>query len=71
MVMLTVQVMDSECPGSVITDASTYQVDWVPKPSARLSPDTEVIYQPHNGSHILPPICEGTDDHVDLELAGT
>lgn len=62
--------MDSQCPGSVIADASTYKVDWVPTPSAKLSPETEAAYEPYNSSHVLPPICEGMDDHVDLELTG-
>jgi nucleoporin POM152 len=62
--------MDSQCPGSVIVEESTFQVDWVPRPSAKLAPETEATYTAHNRSHILPPICEGTDDHVDLDLTG-
>ena len=27
-------------------------------------------YEPYNGSHILAPICEGVDAHVDLGLNG-
>jgi nucleoporin POM152 len=62
--------MDSQCPGSVIADESTYKVDWVPRPFAKLAPETEVTYSSHNRSNILPPICEGVDDHVDLDLTG-
>jgi nucleoporin POM152 len=62
--------MDSQCPGSVSIDESTYQVDWVPRPSAKLAPETTAAYVSHNRSHILPPICEGLDDHVDLDLTG-
>ncbi|PSS29620.1 hypothetical protein PHLCEN_2v2768 [Hermanssonia centrifuga] len=65
-----VEVSDSQCPGSVVPDSSTYLVDWVPRPSARLSPDVKATYEPYNGSHILPPICEGLNDHVDLDLKG-
>lgn len=61
---------DSQCPGSVIAEESTYRVDWVPRPSAKLAPETEATYASHNRSHILPPICEGIDDHVDLDLTG-
>ena len=68
--MCLVQIMDSQCPGSVIIDESTYRVDWVPRPSATLAPETVVTYTSHNRSHILPPICEGIDDHVDLDLTG-
>jgi nucleoporin POM152 len=63
------QVMDSQCPGSVIADAATYKVDWVPRPSVSLS-QTEANYEPYNNSHILPAICEGIEDHVDLDLKG-
>lgn len=62
--------MDSQCPGSVSVDESTYQVDWIPRPSAKLAPETEAIYTSHNRSHVLPPICEGLDDHIDLDLTG-
>jgi nucleoporin POM152 len=64
-----IQVTDSQCPGSVIADAATYKVDWVPRPSANLS-QIEAKYEPYNNSHILPPICEGIEDHVDLDLTG-
>ncbi|KAG6841771.1 hypothetical protein C0991_007100 [Blastosporella zonata] len=63
-------IADSHCPGTVITDASTFEVNWVPRPSAKLSAQTKSIYDPHNSSHILPPVCEGTANHVDLDLKG-
>ncbi|KAG6910514.1 hypothetical protein DXG01_009933 [Tephrocybe rancida] len=63
-------ITDSHCPGSVITEASTFEVNWVPRPSAKLSSQTKSIYEPHNSSHILPPVCEGTPDYVDLDLKG-
>jgi len=62
--------MDSQCPGFVEADADTYRVDWVPRPSARLSSGTTAVYEAYNASHILPSICESMDDHVDLELTG-
>jgi nucleoporin POM152 len=69
--LLTVQqVFDSQCPGTVLPEASTYIVDWVLRPSAKLSPSTDATHEPHNGSYILPSICEGTNGHVDLELTG-
>lgn len=54
----------------VMADESTYEVEWVPKPSARLASTTKSDYRAHNNSHILSPICQGLDDHVDLELTG-
>ncbi|KAF8899024.1 hypothetical protein BD779DRAFT_1431977 [Infundibulicybe gibba] len=65
-----ISVMDSQCPGAIVPDASTFQVDWTPRPSARLSTHTRATFEASNGSFILPPICEGTDDHVDLDLSG-
>ncbi|KAJ3511391.1 hypothetical protein NLJ89_g4128 [Agrocybe chaxingu] len=63
-------VTDSQCPGTVVADASTYTVNWIPRPSARLSSSTEAAYDQYNGSYILQPICEGVNGHVDLELTG-
>ncbi|KAH9178805.1 hypothetical protein EDB89DRAFT_1928552 [Lactarius sanguifluus] len=64
------EVSDSQCPGTVITQESTYEVDWVPRPSATISPNTVAVYEPYNGTHILPAICEGTSGHVDFDLTG-
>ncbi|KAL0572927.1 hypothetical protein V5O48_009040 [Marasmius crinis-equi] len=64
------EISDSQCPGTVIADASTYRVDWTPRPAAKLSSQTVAVYEPFNHSYILPPICEGRDDHVDLDLTG-
>ncbi|KAL0951581.1 hypothetical protein HGRIS_008263 [Hohenbuehelia grisea] len=62
-------VADSQCPGTVL-ESKTYKVQWIPRPFAKLSPRTLATYEPYNNSHILPPICEGLNDHVDLELTG-
>ena len=64
------EVSDSQCPGTVVKGDSTYRVDHVPRPVAKLSADVQAAYESFNGSHILPPICEGTNDHVDLDLTG-
>ncbi|KAG2156607.1 uncharacterized protein EDB93DRAFT_1310685 [Suillus bovinus] len=64
------EVTDSQCLGSVIESENTYTVDWVPRPSARLDPATVCTFEPYNRSHILPPICNNQDAHVDLELTG-
>ena|ERR1700722_2190397 len=63
-------VMDAQCPGTINPEGAIYRVDWVPRPSARLSPSSEATYERHNRSHVLSPVCEGIDDHVDLELTG-
>ncbi|KAI0001714.1 hypothetical protein BJV77DRAFT_1075828 [Russula vinacea] len=51
------EVSDSQCPGMVIPKESTYEVDWVPRPSATISPDTEA----HTNR---------TSGHVDFDLTG-
>ncbi|KIK97563.1 hypothetical protein PAXRUDRAFT_212828 [Paxillus rubicundulus Ve08.2h10] len=64
------EVSDSQCPGSIATEENNYYVDWVARPSAQLDPQTPSMFITYNRSHILPPICEGHDDHVDLDLTG-
>ncbi|TDL28053.1 hypothetical protein BD410DRAFT_782006 [Rickenella mellea] len=64
------EVEDSQCPGSVVENEATFVVDWIPRPIAKLWPGTEVLYESSNGSYIRAPVCEGQEDHVDLELTG-
>ncbi|KAJ3844932.1 hypothetical protein EV361DRAFT_393865 [Lentinula raphanica] len=64
------EISDAQCSGTVIADSSDYRVDWVPRPTAQLSEHTSATYEPLNGSYILPPLCEGINDHVDLDLTG-
>nr|GAT58990.1 predicted protein [Mycena chlorophos] len=67
-----VDVTDAQCPGSIIPEASTFRVDWIPKPSAILSAESAAAatYEKHNGSFILAPVCENEAAHVDLDLTG-
>ncbi|KAI0274973.1 hypothetical protein BC834DRAFT_839954 [Gloeopeniophorella convolvens] len=64
------EVSDSRCPGTVLGQGSSYEVDWVPRPSAAISSNTEAVYEPYNGTYILPPVCEGQGGHVDFDLTG-
>ncbi|KIY73469.1 hypothetical protein CYLTODRAFT_485323 [Cylindrobasidium torrendii FP15055 ss-10] len=64
------KVTDSQCPGTVVPNFDIYRVQWVPRPSAKLSQNTEATFDRYNGSHILPSVCEGVPAHVDLELTG-
>ncbi|KAJ3563589.1 hypothetical protein NP233_g8846 [Leucocoprinus birnbaumii] len=61
---------DKLCPGTIVSGQGTYDVDWIPRPSAKLSSSTAAQYDSYNGSYILQPICEGDNDHVDLDLTG-
>ncbi|KAF9015661.1 hypothetical protein BDQ17DRAFT_1386352 [Cyathus striatus] len=65
-----ISIADSQCTGSVHPSSYRYEVGWVPRPSARLSSDITATYEPFNNSYILNPVCEGTADHVDLDLTG-
>ncbi|KAF5323559.1 hypothetical protein D9611_005631 [Ephemerocybe angulata] len=65
-----VDVTDSQCPGIVASEASNYKVDWIPRPTAKLSPETTATYVAYNHSFVLSPVCEGVSDHVDLDLSG-
>lgn len=66
----SIQVNDSQCPGIVISEASTYKVEWIPRPTAKLSSETDATYVPYNHSYILKTVCEGISEHVDLDLQG-
>ncbi|EAU92824.2 nucleoporin Pom152 [Coprinopsis cinerea okayama7 len=63
-------VNDSQCPGTIASEASTYRVDIIPRPTAKLSPETPATFNTHNGRYTLRTVCEGVSDHVDLELTG-
>ncbi|KAL1708824.1 hypothetical protein EV121DRAFT_196368 [Schizophyllum commune] len=63
-------VNDVMCPGSVVADSSTFKVNWIPRPSAKLAENTPATYEPFNSSHILQPVCAGDDDFIDLDLSG-
>lgn len=64
------EVSDSQCPGSIVEGEAEFKVDWIARPAAKLSADTEVAFHKQNGSHVRAPICEGKEDHVDLDMTG-
>lgn len=65
-----VEIHDKHCPGSIVAGEETYSVFWVPRPTVKLAPSTEVEYIASNGSFVRPPVCEGVPDYVDFELDG-
>ncbi|KAF8514743.1 hypothetical protein JB92DRAFT_3082946 [Gautieria morchelliformis] len=65
------EVNDAYCPGSVITNEDKYLVEWIPRPTAHIANTTQITYIALNGTFILPGVCEGSDDHVDLDLNGS
>ncbi|KAI6047907.1 hypothetical protein EDC04DRAFT_2864066 [Pisolithus marmoratus] len=66
-----VEVNDIQCPGAIVPGENVYEVDWVPRPSAKLDLQMLAVFESFNRSHILPSICQGRDDYVDLELSGS
>ncbi|KAG6837661.1 hypothetical protein H0H93_004937 [Arthromyces matolae] len=64
------KIADSHCLGTVLPNASTFEVYWIPRPTALLSSETKSLYESHNSSHILAPVCEASPDYVDLDLTG-
>lgn len=62
-----VNVQDSYCPGDVSNTAIT--VSFLDKPALGISED-QVSYKQH-GIFERPPVCEGTDDAVNVHLSGT
>jgi len=65
-----IEVFDSQCPGTVSQDSSSFTVDWIPRPTARLADESQAQYNVYNHSFILNPVCEGIPAHVDLDLTG-
>lgn len=66
------EVVDSQCPGSIDAESLTYTVTMIPKPRATLSKESQANaeFVAKNRSYIIRPVCEGVSDHVDLDLRG-
>ncbi|KAH8688889.1 putative nuclear envelope pore membrane protein [Talaromyces proteolyticus] len=60
-----VEVFDETCPGSIDQSASTFEIDWLPRPSVSLSGRTGVEEDVSKRS-----VCQGDDDILELKLAG-
>lgn len=61
-------VKDAICPGSVVGAASTFSIDWIPRPFARVVQSTSTTMK--DGIYVRNPICEGDEDAVELSLEG-
>lgn len=64
------QISDNLCPGVIVQGEDTFRVDWIPYPSAKISPVTKVDYDKSSNFHSRAPVCEGSTDFVDLDLTG-
>lgn len=61
-------VSDDQCPGTVDSSASTFDVDWFPRPHIKLA-DTAVLV-PDGNKFMKREVCEGDIDAVELNLIG-
>lgn len=61
-------VKDRECPGNVDTSASTFRVDWYPRPEMSLA-ETESISADADG-FLKHDVCEGDIDGFEVRLKG-
>ncbi|KAF8336634.1 uncharacterized protein EI90DRAFT_3046569 [Cantharellus anzutake] len=61
-------VKDSHCPGRVIQEQSTYLVKTIQRPFAVFGEDAGKLSL--EGIIVRPPVCEGNEDFVDIQLQG-
>ena len=62
------EVSDDQCPGTVDPLASSFAVDWLPRPYIKFA-DTAVVL-PENEKFIKREVCEGDIDAVEINLVG-
>jgi nucleoporin POM152 len=62
------EVSDDQCPGSVDPKASTFEVDWFPRPQIKLA-DTAVLI-PDGKRYLKREVCEGDIDAIEVNLIG-
>ncbi len=65
-----IDVMDNLCPGTVDPKASTFQVDWFPRPKLSLITSDTVKAADKDSVFIKEPVCEGDVDGLDIALKG-
>ncbi|CAL3971721.1 unnamed protein product [Diplocarpon coronariae] len=63
------EVFDDQCPGTVDPAASTFKVDWFPRPQIRMA-DTAVLIPDGKKFHKRE-VCEGDIDVVEVNLIGS
>lgn len=62
------EVSDDQCPGTVDPLASTFEVEWLPRPQIKLA-DTAVLV-PDGDQYVKREVCEGDVDAVEINLVG-
>ncbi|KOS18082.1 Nucleoporin pom152 [Escovopsis weberi] len=64
-----VDVMDKQCPGVVERTASTFEVDWFPRPELSLV-ETESVISGPGDLFVKQEVCEGDIDGFEVNLKG-
>jgi nucleoporin POM152 len=64
-----VGVSDNQCPGTVDPKASTFEVDWYPRPQISVV-SSESISQDPSGVAVKQEVCEGDIDGFEIALQG-
>ncbi|KAK3941200.1 hypothetical protein QBC46DRAFT_383509 [Diplogelasinospora grovesii] len=62
-------IWDNQCHGVVDSKASTFEVDWVPRPKLRMMV-TPGVHE-SDGHYVLDPVCEGDVSGFEIDLKGT
>ncbi len=62
-------VRDSKCPGVVDASASTFEVDWFPRPQMSFVP-TDGIREQDGNVFVKKDVCEGDVDGFEIDLKG-
>lgn len=65
-----VDVMDNLCPGAIDPKASTFKVDWFPRPELSLVPSEAIKAVDGNSVFTKEDVCEGDVDGFEVALRG-
>jgi nucleoporin POM152 len=62
------EVSDNQCPGTIDSLASTFEVEWLPRPYIKFA-DTAIVI-PEGNKFVKREVCEGDIDAVEVNLIG-
>lgn len=62
------KIDDKQCPGTVDPKASTFEVEWLPRPQIQFPSIAALLTE--DGKYLKREICEGDIDSVDVRISG-
>ncbi|TAQ84602.1 hypothetical protein B7494_g7084 [Chlorociboria aeruginascens] len=62
-------ISDNQCPGTVDLTASTFSVDWLPRP--QIKPADTAVLIPEGSKFVKREVCEGDIDTIEVSLSGS